>query len=76
MTSLRSLYPVEQPVWCGRLEAAGVFEANLLGVKELWWGVGLGAPEFSGGGSAPRAAVLPLSGTHLLSGERIPTHSL
>lgn len=45
--ALRSLYPLEHTAWCGRLEAAGVFEANLLEVKEMWWGVGLGKRESS-----------------------------
>ncbi|MFT3706102.1 MAG: TIGR02996 domain-containing protein [Archangium sp.] len=40
---VRSLYPVEHPAWCGRFEQAGVFDANLLEVKDMWWGVGLGA---------------------------------
>lgn len=54
LARLRTLYPVDHPTWRGRFEHAGVFEANLLAVKELWWGIGLGAPE--AGGTYQRSA--------------------
>jgi uncharacterized protein (TIGR02996 family) len=47
LAGLRKLYPVEHPAWCGRFEQAGVFEANLIDVPELWWGVGLGKRDTS-----------------------------
>lgn len=47
LARLRRLYPVDHPAWCGRFEQAGVFEANLTQVPELWWGVGLGSRETS-----------------------------
>lgn len=46
-TKVRSLYPVDHPAWCGRFEQAGVFDANLLELSDLWWGVGLGERETS-----------------------------
>lgn len=45
LATLRALYPLEHPAWCGRLEQTGVFVANLLEVEERWWGVGLGPRE-------------------------------
>ncbi|MFO0594632.1 MAG: TIGR02996 domain-containing protein [Myxococcaceae bacterium] len=42
LPKLRSLYPLEHGTWCGRFEQAGVFAANLLEVRDMWWGVGLG----------------------------------
>jgi uncharacterized protein (TIGR02996 family) len=42
LAQLRALYPAEATAWCGQFENVGAFEANLLGIDEAWWGVGLG----------------------------------
>lgn len=43
LAELRRLYPADRLAWTGRLEQAGVFRANLLDLRSMWWGVGLGA---------------------------------
>lgn len=42
MARIRGVYPASHPSWLGRLEQAGVVEANLTPYPEMWWGVGLG----------------------------------
>lgn len=48
LARLRTLYPAAATSWCGQFENAGIFEANLLGIDEAWWGVGLEQRDTSG----------------------------